>query len=83
MIDDTEHKMREYPRNVLVVPEFNEEALLAHEESPDDVLIRLKVILKQIFQQIENVTQLNGFDFDVRDVLQEHRPAIDTLNRRS
>ena len=81
MIDDTEHKMREFPRNVLVVPEFNEAALLAQESSPDDVLVRLKAILKLIFQRIEDITQSNGSALDVRDVLQDHRQAIETLHR--
>ena len=68
MIDDSWAKMREYPENVIVLPEFSESDVL---HGKDDVLKKLHFALDEILHQAAILR--HRADFDIRELLREHK----------
>ena len=71
MIDDSWSKMREYPENVIVIPEFNESDVL-HQK--DDVINKLHTALSKILD--EATILRHRADFDIREILKAHNAEL-------
>lgn len=70
MIDDSLMKMREYPDNAIIIPEFSESMV----QGGDDVLEQLQRVLQLIFA--EAVISRHRYDFDIRCLLKAHEHEL-------
>lgn len=75
MIDDSNMKMREYPENLLKVPEFTEELVV---NGSDDTLVVLQSILRKLLQVVGTCIDVDSM-FDIRVKLQEFQWEIEQL----
>jgi hypothetical protein len=76
MIDDTITKMREYPDNVIVVPEFTEQGVV---KGTDTVLIALQHVLDNVFASVAAQSNTDVASFDIRSIIKNSRHSIEKL----
>lgn len=69
MIDDSLRKMREFPTNLILVPEFVPERLMETE------LFKLEYVMTYVDAVLDQWMRTYTFDRDVRDMLAVHNPS--------